>query len=46
MGEHQQRSAESGLITHSILGRNEAPLHHFHNSFRAALGMLPLEKVK
>lgn len=46
MGEHQQRTAESGLITHSILGRNEAPLHHFHNSFREALDMPPLELVK
>lgn len=46
MGEHQQRTAESGLITHSILGRNEAPLHHFHNSFREALDMSPLELVE
>jgi phenylpropionate dioxygenase-like ring-hydroxylating dioxygenase large terminal subunit len=45
MGEHQQKAAESGLATHSILGRNEAPLHHFHNSFRSALGMPPLEKI-
>jgi phenylpropionate dioxygenase-like ring-hydroxylating dioxygenase large terminal subunit len=45
MGEHQQKAAESGLATHSILGRNEAPLHHFHNSFRSALGMPALERV-
>ncbi len=45
MGEHQQRTAESGLLEHSIFGRNEAPLHHFHNSFRSALGMRPLERV-
>ncbi|MFT5611291.1 MAG: phenylpropionate dioxygenase-like ring-hydroxylating dioxygenase large terminal subunit [Arenicella sp.] len=46
MGEHQQRTAKSGLITHSILGRNEAPLHHFHNSFRDALDMPPLDQVE
>ncbi|MFT5137553.1 MAG: phenylpropionate dioxygenase-like ring-hydroxylating dioxygenase large terminal subunit [Arenicella sp.] len=46
MGEHQQRAAKSGLITHSIFGRNEAPLHHFHNSFRDALDMPPLERVE
>jgi phenylpropionate dioxygenase-like ring-hydroxylating dioxygenase large terminal subunit len=46
MGEHQQHSAESGLLSHSIFGRNEAPLHHFHNSFRSALGMPPLERVE
>ncbi len=45
MGEHQQKSAQSGLLSHSIFGRNEAPLHHFHNSFRSALGMPPLERV-
>ncbi|MFT6044839.1 MAG: hypothetical protein ACI9WC_000537, partial [Arenicella sp.] len=40
------RTAKSGLITHSILGRNEAPLHHFHNSFRDALDMPPLDQVE
>ena len=42
MGEHQQLSAESGLLPETIFGRNESPLHHFHNSFREALGMKPL----
>lgn len=46
MGEHQQRTAQSGLQPHSIFGRNEAPLHHFHNGFRSALGMSPLERVE
>ncbi|MEP2990393.1 MAG: aromatic ring-hydroxylating dioxygenase subunit alpha [Parasphingorhabdus sp.] len=46
MGEHQQKTAQSDLLSHSIFGRNEAPLHHFHNSFRSALGMAPLERVE
>ncbi|WP_422346004.1 aromatic ring-hydroxylating oxygenase subunit alpha [Parasphingorhabdus sp.] len=46
MGEHQQKTAQSGLLSHSIFGRNEAPLHHFHNNFRSALGMAPLERVE
>lgn len=44
MGEQQQQTAESGLMEFSIFGRNEAPLHHFHNTFRNELGMPPLEK--
>jgi len=42
MGEHQQLAAESGLLPETIFGRNEPALHHFHNSFREALGMAPL----
>lgn len=45
MGEQQQEAAKSGLMEFSIFGRNEAPLHHFHNTFRNALGMPPLEKL-
>lgn len=45
MGEHQQIAATSGLMKHSLFGRNEAPLHHFHSSFREALGRPPLDKV-
>lgn len=37
-----QRAAESGLLDYVIFGRNEAPLHHYHNTFREALGMTPL----
>ena len=39
-----QRAAESGLQDYVIFGRNEPPLHHYHNTFRKALGMdeLPL----
>lgn len=45
MGKQQQSAAESGLLSHSIFGRNEPPLHHFHNTFREALGMSPLEQL-
>ncbi len=45
MGEHQQIAAASGLLEHSTFGRNEAPLHHFHSSYREALGRPPLEKI-
>ena len=40
----QQRSAESGAIKHSIFGRNEHALHHYHNTYRKMLDMelLPL----
>ncbi|MEP5936897.1 MAG: aromatic ring-hydroxylating dioxygenase subunit alpha [Erythrobacter sp.] len=45
MGEHQQITAASGLLEHSTFGRNEAALHHFHSSYRDALGREPLEKI-
>ena len=40
----QQRSANSGTLDHVIFGRNEPALHHYHNTYRAALGLdlLPL----
>ncbi len=39
-----QKAAESGLQDYVLFGRNEPPLHHYHNTFRKALGMeeLPL----
>ncbi len=46
MGEHQQIAAHNGLLDHVIFGRNEPALHHYHNTFRAALGMPPLEKIQ
>ena len=46
MGEHQQRSAESGQIDHIVFGRNEPALHHYHTHFRDALGLSPLEKIE
>jgi hypothetical protein len=44
MSAQQQRSASSGALDHLLFGRNEPALHHFHNTYRAALGMplLPL----
>ena len=45
MGEYQQRAAQSGLLPHVIFGRNEPALHHFHQSFRKAIGLAPLEKI-
>ena len=46
MGEHQQIAAQNGLLDHVLFGRNEPALHHYHNTFRAALGMPPLEKIQ
>lgn len=46
MGESQQRSAESGLLDYVIFGRNEAALQHYHNTFRSALDLPPLEIVE
>ena len=41
-----QKTAESGLQEYLLFGRNEPPLHHYHNTFRAALGMTPLQSVE
>jgi phenylpropionate dioxygenase-like ring-hydroxylating dioxygenase large terminal subunit len=46
MGELQQRNAENGLLKEILFGRNEPALHHFHNSYREALGQPPLESVE
>ena len=35
--------AESGQISHFIFGRNEPALHHYHATYREALGLPPLE---
>lgn len=45
MGETTQQSAASGLLEHVLFGRNEPALHHYHNTFREALGMPPMEKT-
>jgi hypothetical protein len=44
MSASQQASANSGALAEVVFGRNETPLHHYHNTYRAALGMelLPL----
>ncbi len=46
MGESQQRIAESGQLPFAIFGRNEPALQHFHECFRSALDMPPLEVLK
>lgn len=45
MGVMAQKAAESGRLEHLVFGRNEPALHHFHNTFRAELGMPPLEQI-
>lgn len=45
MGELSQKAAETGAIEHFIFGRNEKPLHHYHNTFREELGREELEVV-
>lgn len=45
IGESTQRNIESGLLDYAIFGRNEPALHHYHNTFRAALGMSSLEAL-
>ncbi len=44
MSASQQASASSGALPEVVFGRNEPALHHYHNTYRAALGMelLPL----
>ena len=37
--------ARSGAQDYITFGRNEPALHHYHNTYRAALGMPPLQAV-
>lgn len=41
-----QIGALSGAQDHLIFGRNEPALHHFHSTFRKALGQQPLETLE
>ncbi len=41
-----QLGVDSRIHDHVIFGRNEPALHHYHNTYRAALGLPPLEEVK
>ena len=41
----QQRVADSGAVPYVVFGRNEPALHHYHNTYRAALGVEPLPLV-
>ena len=38
----QQLTAASGRVSHSIFGRNEPALHHYHNTYRRMLDLEPL----
>jgi nitrite reductase/ring-hydroxylating ferredoxin subunit len=38
--------AMSGAQDHLIFGRNEPALHHYHNTYREALGLPPLEVLE
>ncbi len=46
MGEKSQEAAASGKVEHFIFGRNEPALQHFHNNYRAALELPPLEAYR
>ena len=46
MAKRSQLGAEAGVPDHTVFGRNEPALHHYHNTYREALGMEPLEFVK
>jgi hypothetical protein len=35
----------SGAQEYVTFGRNEPALHHYHNTYREALGMPPLERI-
>jgi len=39
------QGAKSGLVPHFLFGRNEPALHHYHQTYRQALGLPPLEVV-
>ena len=40
------RGALSGAQEYVTFGRNEPALHHYHNTYREALGLPPLERVE
>jgi hypothetical protein len=46
VAESCQRGAEAGLQESVLFGRNEPALHHYHNTYRAALGMEPLPLIE
>ncbi len=41
------KGLRSGAVQHLTFGKNEPALHHYHNTFREALGLkaLPLIKI-
>ncbi|AWZ01476.1 anthranilate 1,2-dioxygenase large subunit [Rhodobiaceae bacterium] len=46
MGEYQQIAAASGIAGDALIGRNEPVIHHYHRSYREALGLPPLETIE
>jgi hypothetical protein len=42
MSPSQQSTASSGALPEVLFGRNEPALHHYHSTYRAALGLDPL----
>ena len=40
------RGALSGAQEYITFGRNEPALHHYHNTYREALGLPPLEAIE
>lgn len=42
--ETTQRALQAGLQDYVIFGRNEPALHHYHNTYRKALDLEPLEE--
>ena len=45
VAERAQRGAFAATQETVLFGRNEPALHHYHNTYRAALGMEPLELI-
>ncbi|MCS5636669.1 MAG: aromatic ring-hydroxylating dioxygenase subunit alpha [Myxococcota bacterium] len=41
-----QLGAEAGVPAYNVFGRNEPALHHYHNTYREALGMEALELLQ
>ncbi len=41
-----QIGSDCGIHEHVLFGRNEPALHHYHNTYRGALGMPPLELIE
>lgn len=45
MGEMAQKSLATGAHRYAVFGRNEPALHHYHSTYRAALGLEPLPVI-
>jgi hypothetical protein len=43
---HGQLGADAGLPEYCVFLRSEPALHHYHNGYREALGMEPLELIE